>query len=74
MLIRRMGGWEIGTQSPKGAIHISRPVVGYGTVSTTAGSPTVTGVGTRFLSDFNQGGTTITINGETKTVYYITSD
>ena len=68
------GNLGIGTANPTSQLHIESKPVGIGTVSVEAGGTTVTGVGTKFLNQYHQGGFTITIGAETRTITHCPSD
>jgi fibronectin-binding autotransporter adhesin len=68
------GNVGVGTSSsPTTTFQVTQATAGVGTVSTTAGGTTVTGVGTQFSNTFKVGDT-ITANGETRTISAISSD
>ncbi|OCX53367.1 hypothetical protein BEL04_03440 [Mucilaginibacter sp. PPCGB 2223] len=66
------GNVGIGTPTPAYPFQINEPLTGQGTISVTAGSGTVTGVGTNFISDFNIGDV-IKANTETHIITAIAS-
>lgn len=66
------GNFGVGTSAPTAILDVAQSSSGAGTVTTTAGSGTVTGVGTSFNTTFKIGGT-ITVNAETRTVSAIAS-
>ena len=72
-IISKLGNFGIGTNAPGALLQVTQPTTGTGTVSTTSGSPNVTGNGTQFTNTFNQNDT-ITIGAETHTISSITSD
>jgi len=66
------GNVGIGTTVPAFPLQINQPLNGQGTISVTAGSGTVTGTGTDFVTNFNIGDV-IKANGETRTISAIAS-
>jgi hypothetical protein len=72
-----LGNIGVGTTTPLGKLHVAQGTAGVGTVSVTAGSGTITGVGTQFTNTFKIGDTitfTTASGSETKAITAIASD
>lgn len=72
LVLNSLGNVAIGTTTPLSTFEVVQGGTGPGTVSTSNGSGTVTGVYTQFLNTFKVGDT-ITVNGETRTISAIAS-
>lgn len=73
MILSKLGDLGIHTTSPSANFQVNQATYGPGTVSNSASSGAITGVGTQFTNTFKIGDT-ITIGSETKTISAIGSD